>query len=107
MIRTIVAPASRSFLVRIRPSPRHDKQRMRANAVFTPRKHSGCVLRSGGAPLFFVISKLVENLLLPSNAVAIVALAGGLLLAFRWRRTGLALLSAAVMLLIVVGWGPL
>lgn len=57
--------------------------------------------------MFFVISKLVENLLLPSNAVAIVALAGGLLLAFRWRRTGLALLSAAVMLLIVVGWGPL
>lgn len=57
--------------------------------------------------MFFVISKVVENLLLPSNAIAILAVIGGLLLLVRWRRTGFLLLSVAVVLLALVGWGPL
>ena len=57
--------------------------------------------------MFFVISKLVENFLLPSNAIGILALAGGLLLLVRRRRTGTTLLFVAMVLLILVGWGPL
>ena len=57
--------------------------------------------------MFFTISKLVGNLLLPSNAITIAALVGGLLLLFRRRRIGGVVLSAALVSLVLVGWGPI
>ena len=56
--------------------------------------------------MFFVISKLAEILLTPSDAVAIVGFAGLLLLAFGRRRAGVALAAAAAFLVLVIGWGP-
>lgn len=57
--------------------------------------------------MFFIISKLVENFLLPSNAITILAVAGGLLLLVRWRRTGAVFLAVAIASLVLVGWLPL
>ena len=57
--------------------------------------------------MFFVLSKLVENLLLPSNAFTVLAVLGVVLFAFRLRRTGSALMIAATLLFVAAGWLPL
>ena len=56
--------------------------------------------------MFFVISKLAEILLTPSDAIAIVGLAGLLLAASGRRRAGAALTAVAAFLVLVIGWGP-
>jgi uncharacterized SAM-binding protein YcdF (DUF218 family) len=57
--------------------------------------------------MFFIISKLIESFLLPSNVIGLLALAGGLALLLRWRRLGLGGLVVSALLLIVCGWSPI
>jgi uncharacterized SAM-binding protein YcdF (DUF218 family) len=56
--------------------------------------------------MFFVLSKTVGFLLLPSNFFLLVALAGAVLLATRWKRAGLRIVIGAVVVLAVVGLFP-
>ena len=56
--------------------------------------------------MFFILSKTVGFLLLPSNFLLLVALAGAVLLATRWRRAGLRILIGAVVLLTIAGLLP-
>jgi uncharacterized SAM-binding protein YcdF (DUF218 family) len=55
----------------------------------------------------FVISKLIEFLLLPSNLIGFVAGLGVLALLLRWPRLGRAALVLAALLLMIGGWSPL
>jgi uncharacterized SAM-binding protein YcdF (DUF218 family) len=55
----------------------------------------------------FLVSKLVDFLLLPSNFIGFLAALGLLGLLLRRRRLGGALLVLASLLLIVAGWSPL
>jgi uncharacterized SAM-binding protein YcdF (DUF218 family) len=55
----------------------------------------------------FVVSKLLEFVVLPSNLIGIVAALGLVSLLLRWRRFGRALLVFAALVLIVAGWSPL
>jgi uncharacterized SAM-binding protein YcdF (DUF218 family) len=57
--------------------------------------------------LFFIVSKLVEYLILPSNLIGILALIGIVLLVLRRPRLGLGLLIASALLLFLAGWSPL
>jgi uncharacterized SAM-binding protein YcdF (DUF218 family) len=56
--------------------------------------------------MFFVLSKTVAFLLLPSNVIVLIGVAGVLLLATRWRRLGASLCALAVGLLLIVGFLP-
>ena len=56
--------------------------------------------------MFFILSKTVGFLLLPSNFLLLLALAGAVLLATRWRRAGLRIVIGAVVLLAIVGLLP-
>ena len=56
--------------------------------------------------MFFVASKLAEIVITPSDAIAIVGLAGLVLMVLRRRRAGAALTAAAAVLLVAVGWLP-
>ena len=56
--------------------------------------------------MFFILSKTVIFLLLPSNLLLLLALAGVVLLATRWRRAGLRMIIGAVVLLAIVGLLP-
>ena len=56
--------------------------------------------------MFFVLSKTVGFLLLPSNFFLLVALAGAALLATRWKRAGLRMVIGAVVLLAMAGLLP-
>ena len=55
----------------------------------------------------FVLSKIVETILSPSNVIALLGLLGLLALILRRRRFGVALLALSTILLAVVGWSPL
>jgi uncharacterized SAM-binding protein YcdF (DUF218 family) len=57
--------------------------------------------------MFFVLSKVLGFLALPSNFLAMVALAGAVLLATRFARLGRGLLIAGAVLLAIAGWSPL
>jgi uncharacterized SAM-binding protein YcdF (DUF218 family) len=57
--------------------------------------------------MFFILSKTVALLLVPSNLIAIIGVAGLLLMATRWRRAGRRLTIAAGVLLAVAGLFPL
>ncbi|RUW60691.1 YdcF family protein [Mesorhizobium sp. M7A.F.Ca.US.008.03.1.1] len=57
--------------------------------------------------MFFIVSKLVETVLLPSNDIGLLAALGILALIVRRRRIGLALLTTSAVLLIMAGWTPL
>jgi uncharacterized SAM-binding protein YcdF (DUF218 family) len=57
--------------------------------------------------MFFILSKTAGFLALPSNLLIVVALLGLLLLLVRFRRTGMALLIAGVLLLAIDGFSPL
>src|SRR5258707_11415308 len=55
----------------------------------------------------FLLSKLLESALLPSNDIAFLAILGFLALLLRRRSIGLRLLVASAVLLMVAGWSPL
>ena len=57
--------------------------------------------------MFFVISKVLGFLALPSNFLVIAAVAGACLMLTRWRRLALTLLVGSVLMLAVVGLSPL
>jgi uncharacterized SAM-binding protein YcdF (DUF218 family) len=57
--------------------------------------------------MFFILSKTVALLFLPSNLLIILALVGVLLLATRWWRAGIRLMAASLILLAVVGFLPI
>jgi uncharacterized SAM-binding protein YcdF (DUF218 family) len=57
--------------------------------------------------MFFVLSKTVVFLFLPSNFLFVIGLAGLLMLATRWRRAGLRLLVASFVLLVLAGALPI
>ena len=56
--------------------------------------------------MFFILSKTVGFLFLPSNFLLLLALAGAVLLATRWKRAGLRMVIGAVVLLAMVGLLP-
>ena len=56
--------------------------------------------------MFFILSKTVAFLFLPSNLLLLLAVAGVVLLATRWRRAGLRMMAGAVVLLAIVGLLP-
>ncbi|HET7910614.1 MAG TPA: YdcF family protein [Pseudolabrys sp.] len=56
--------------------------------------------------MFFILSKTVAFFLLPSNFLLLLALAGVLLLATRWRRVGLRVAAAGIVVLAIVGLLP-
>lgn len=56
--------------------------------------------------MFFILSKTVAFLLLPSNMLVLLGLAGLALLATRWRRTGKRLAVASLVLLLAAGFLP-
>lgn len=56
--------------------------------------------------MLFVPSKIAEFAMLPSNAVALLAAAGFVLLAAGWRRAGAWLAGAGVTALLVCGFSP-
>src|SRR5215510_14673041 len=56
--------------------------------------------------MFFILSKSVAYLLLPSNLLILLGLVGTVLLATRWRRAGLRMVVGAVVLLAIVGLLP-
>src|SRR6476620_2483569 len=57
--------------------------------------------------LFFVLSKTLGFLLMPSNFLIGLATIGAILLATRWRRLGGRLMATAAILLAVCGFSPL
>ncbi len=54
----------------------------------------------------FLIVKLAESTLLPSNLIVEIALLGLIALILRWRRTGVAFLASSSVLLALAGWSP-
>ncbi|HYC15657.1 MAG TPA: YdcF family protein [Pseudolabrys sp.] len=57
--------------------------------------------------MFFILSKVVGLLLLPSNFLILLAIAGVLLMTTRWRRTGVSVTVASVILLAAAGFLPI
>ena len=57
--------------------------------------------------MFFVLSKTVGVLLLPTNLLIVLALAGALLTATRFARAGCRLMTAAILLLALCAFSPL
>jgi uncharacterized SAM-binding protein YcdF (DUF218 family) len=57
--------------------------------------------------MFFVLSKTAAYLLLPSNILLLIGLAGLLLLLTRWRRAGVGLMAASLILLALFGFLPI
>ncbi|MBN9218527.1 MAG: YdcF family protein [Mesorhizobium sp.] len=57
--------------------------------------------------MFFVISKLIEFFLLPSNLVALLGLAGILAMLLGKSRLGRACIVASILALTIFGWSPL
>ena len=57
--------------------------------------------------MFFVLSKTVAFLLLPSNLLIVLGLVGVVLLATRCRRAGIRLVVASILLLAVAGFSPI
>jgi uncharacterized SAM-binding protein YcdF (DUF218 family) len=57
--------------------------------------------------MFFILSKTIGLLLLPSNLLIEIGFAGLVLLALRRRRTGTALMAACLILLMLVGYLPI
>ena len=56
--------------------------------------------------MFFILSKTIAFLLLPSNLVIVAALAGLALMATRWRRAGTRMMIVSLILLAVIGFSP-
>jgi uncharacterized SAM-binding protein YcdF (DUF218 family) len=58
------------------------------------------------ALMFFLLSKTVAFLLLPSNFLILLGLLGIILMAARRRRAGLSLVLTSIVLLAIAGWWP-
>ncbi|MFZ0401193.1 MAG: YdcF family protein, partial [Pseudolabrys sp.] len=56
--------------------------------------------------MFFILSKTVAFLLLPSNFLIVFGLAGVLLMATRWKRAGLRAAATSIVLLAAAGFLP-
>lgn len=56
--------------------------------------------------MFFIVSKLVEQFLIPSNLLLLIGIFGVLLLILRRRRAGIFLSTASILLLAASGWSP-
>lgn len=56
--------------------------------------------------MFFILSKTLGVLTTPSKLIAILALAGTILMLMRWRRCGRILLIASVVLVVLLGLLP-
>jgi uncharacterized SAM-binding protein YcdF (DUF218 family) len=56
--------------------------------------------------MFFVLSKTVAFLFFPSNALIVLGLAGLALAVTRWRRAGIGLMAAGILLLAAAGFLP-
>jgi uncharacterized SAM-binding protein YcdF (DUF218 family) len=56
--------------------------------------------------MFFILSKSVAFLLLPSNFLIALGLVGVLLMATRWKRVGIGMAAASVILLAALGFLP-
>src|SRR3954453_18188851 len=63
--------------------------------------------RTEGSSLFFVISKTLGIMLLPTNFMIGLGLIGVMLLATRWRRLGRRLMIVSLALLAICAWSPL
>jgi uncharacterized SAM-binding protein YcdF (DUF218 family) len=57
--------------------------------------------------MFFIFSKTVAFLILPSNLFVVLGLAGLALMATRWRRAGTRMVAASLVLLATIGFFPL
>lgn len=57
--------------------------------------------------MFFVLSKTLGIMALPSNLLIGIGLVGAILLVTRWARLGLRLLTASILLLAICGFSPL
>ena len=57
--------------------------------------------------MFFILSKILGFVTLPSNAIALIGAAGVCLWFCRWRRAGIRLIAAGMVLLLVAGFSPL
>ncbi len=57
--------------------------------------------------MFFVLSKTAGYLLLPSNILLLIGLVGLLLLLTRWRRAGVGLMAASLILFALCGFLPI
>src|SRR5215831_3733260 len=57
--------------------------------------------------MFFILSKTVSFLILPSNLLMALGLAGLALLATRWKRVGSDMAAASLLVLAVIGFSPL
>jgi hypothetical protein len=57
--------------------------------------------------MFFVLSKILGFLTVPSNALVIAGVAGVCLMLTRWRRLAMTLLIGSVVMLAVLGLSPL
>jgi uncharacterized SAM-binding protein YcdF (DUF218 family) len=57
--------------------------------------------------MFFVLSKVLGFFADPSNVFVVIGIAGVLLLATRWSRVGLRLMSAGLILLLIFGLSPI
>jgi uncharacterized SAM-binding protein YcdF (DUF218 family) len=57
--------------------------------------------------MFFILSKTVSFLILPSNLLMALGLAGLALLATRWKRVGSYMAAASLLVLAVIGFSPL
>lgn len=56
--------------------------------------------------MFFLLSKIIGFITLPSNAIAIVSGVGLCLLLMRWRRAGTGLLTVGIVSLLMFGYSP-
>ncbi len=57
--------------------------------------------------MFFLVSKVLGHLVLPSNIIGLLGVAGILAMVLGRRRTGVSLLVISAVLLAIVGWSPL
>ena len=57
--------------------------------------------------MFFILSKTIAFLLLPSNLLIVLGLAGLAFMATRWRRTGTRMVVASLILVALVGFLPI
>lgn len=56
--------------------------------------------------MYFVLSKIIGFVVMPSNAIALLGLAGFAALAMRFRSTGIAVMVCCIALLALFGWSP-
>src|SRR4051794_12941806 len=77
----------------------------------SPRMTTECCIDTAlppeGSPLFFILSKTLGYLLLPTNFLICVGTIGAMLLVTRFASLGRKLVMASVLLLVICGLSPL